>query len=331
MFFRSQDQPNPQAIERDLTHPSERVREAAARELGRVSPDFPGLSDRLGRAAADVSPFVRTAAMYSILEQNLENSLREIVLQALDDSSSRVREAAVIALARMEDESTRGRLESLIEDEDPAVRHAALLSAAEKGFFDLRDRMEARLAGDPDDEVRAAAAAALGECRPLPEEPLRRAALMDPNREVRFEAAMALAQAKMPGSAKLLVPFLEHEDLFNDSAQQLCRLGDASVRPDVERLYGRRFQPAVRKLLLGALLSRLGDDRARAYMEKKTRALFLETRVWAIHALGLAQTPWAQKKLAEIASERPGSQEAETAIDALMSAEKIMDESRELP
>ncbi len=317
MFFRPRSPLSPAAIERDLTHAAERVREAAVRELGRVPPDFPDLANRLERALTDTSPFVRTTAMYSLLEQHLETRLQDAVLQALDDPASRVREAAVIALAALDDATVRPRLAALLDDADPAVRHAAILTAAEKGYFDLQDRMAEKLADDADDEVRAAAAAALAECPDPPEEILRRAAETDSCRDVRFEAAMALARHRAPSSAKHLLPFLAHDDLFTDAVEQLCRLADESVRAEVARFYERRFLPAARKLLLGALLCRLGDERARPYMEKKTRALFQETRVWAIHALGLAQTAWARELLVAIAAQRSGTQEAETAADEL--------------
>lgn len=323
MFFRSKVTIAAFAIERDLIHPSERVRQAAVRELGRVSPDFPDLAKKIERAAVDVSPFVRTTAMYSLLEQNLETSLRDTVLQALNDSASRVREAAVIALVHLDDETAHSHLAQLLDDADPAVRHAALLSVAEKQFFDFRERMEHILTNDPDDEVRAAAAAALGECRPLPQEVLQQAAVSDSSLDVRFESAISLAQAGVVGSATLLVPFLAYGHMLTDVVEPLCHLADVAVHDPVKCLYERRFQPVAHKLLLGALLCRLGDECARTYIEKKTRALFQETRVWAIYALGLSQTSWARTLLEKIVAKQSGTQEAETAADALATFESV--------
>ncbi|PKN44990.1 MAG: hypothetical protein CVU59_10265, partial [Deltaproteobacteria bacterium HGW-Deltaproteobacteria-17] len=165
--------------------------------------------------------------------------------------------------------------------------------------------------------VRANLASALGELSPVPVETLRRAATGDADEEVRFEAAMSLARVAAEGASAMLVPFLSRHDMFTDCLTQLCALSDASIRPQVESLYGRVFQSTLHRLQLGALLARLGDDRARNLLVAKTRSFSFETRIWAIHCLGLSGAAWARETLIAIRDRKPDSQEAETARDAL--------------
>jgi len=315
-FFRQPPRTR-QAIVRDLADPAPRVRAAAARELGRVEPDFPELNRLLEKAATDLDVSVRSFALYSILEQKLELPLIDAIHGALEDSSPLVREAAVIALVALPDPDASDRLRALVSDADAAVRYQAVLSAAEKGLNDLSPRFQEMLRADADPRVRANVASALGELDPVPVEALRRAIAEDGDEEVRFEAAMSLSRVRADGAAALLVPFLNRNDMFTDALTQLAALADPAVRPDVERLYRRVFQPTLQKLQLGALLARLGDDRARELLIAKTRAFSFETRVWAIHCLGLTGAAWAREPLQTLRDRRPDSQEAETARDAL--------------
>ncbi|MBU1241683.1 HEAT repeat domain-containing protein [Myxococcota bacterium] len=316
LFFRPPPRTE-QGIVRDLSDPAPRVRAAAARELGRVEPDFPDLAKLLEKAMSDLDVSVRTFAVYSMLEQKLELPLLESIHSALEDSSSAVREAAVIGLVALPDPDAADRLRALVADPDAAVRYQAVLSAAEKGLDDLVPTFEAMLASDGDPRVRANLASALGELSPVPVETLRRAVAGDTDEEVRFEAAMALSRVAAEGASALLVPFLSRNDMFTDCLTQLCALSDASIRPQVESLYGRVFQSTVHRLQLGALLARLGDDRARGLLLSKTRSFSFETRIWAIHCLGLSGADWARETLTGIRDGKPDSQEAETARDAL--------------
>lgn len=316
-FFSRQPARTQQGILRDLADPAPRVRAAAVRELGRVEPEFPGLAGLLEKAATDLDVSVRAFALYAILEQKLEASLVDAVHGALEDSSPLVREAAVIALASLPDPDAADRLRGLITDADASVRYQAVLSAAEKGLNDLVPRFVEQLRSDADPRVRANLASALGELDPVPVDALRRAVAEDGDEEVRFEAAMSLAKVRAEGAAALLVPFLNRTDMFTDALTQLCALADPAVRPGIERLWGRVFQSTLQKLQVGALLSRLGDDRAREYLIAKTRAFSFETRIWAIHCLGLTGAAWAREPLLALRERRPDSQEAETARDAL--------------
>ena len=316
-FFSRQAPRTTQGILRDLVDPTPRVRAAAARELGRVEPDFPDLAKLLEKALTDLDASVRTFAMYSVLEQKLELPLQEAIHAALEDGNSRVREAAVIGLVALPDPDAADRLRRLVADPDAAVRYQAVLSAAEKRLDDLVPTFCAMLKSDSDPRVRANLASALGELTPVPVDALRLAIAEDGDEEVRFEAAMSLARVRADGVSALLVPFLSRADMFTDCLTQLCALSDASILPQVVKLYGKVFRSTLQKLQLGALLARLGDDRARDLILAKTKAFSFETRVWAIHCLGLSGASWAREHLAVIRDRTPESQEAETARDAL--------------
>ncbi len=305
------------AILRDLADSVPRVRAAAAQELGRVEPDFPDLPRLLEKALTDLDASVRTFAMYSVLEQKLELQLIEAIHGALEDGNSGVREAAVIGLVALPDPDAADRIRTLISDPDAAVRFQAVLSAAEKQLDDLVPTFCAMLKSDADPRVRANLASALGELSPVPVEALRQAIAEDGDEEVRFEAALSLARVKADGASALLVPFLSRKDMFTDCLTQLCALGDVSILPQIRTLYGRMFQPVIQKLQLGALLARLGDDQASRLILAKTRAFSFETRIWAIHCLGLTGAAWAREPLIALRDGKPDSQEAETARDAL--------------
>ncbi len=316
-FFFQKPRRTDEALLRDLSANVPRVRAAAVQELGRVNPQFPDLARLLEKALTDMNPAVRSVAMYSVLEQELETAMEDTLYGCLEDADARVREPAVIALVRLPDPKAADTVRKLVGDKDVAIRYQAVLTAAEKKLDDMVPVIAELLEKDPDPMVRSNAASALAELNPFDAGTLERAAGADKDDLVRFEAALALVRQKVPGSAKLLVPFLSRSDMTTDAVDALCGMPDESILPEVVRLYEKFWVSTQQKLQFGALLARLNDDRGKKYLLSKARSLSLENRIWALYSLGLTRADWAAEALREVIAQKPDSLEAETARDAL--------------
>ena len=115
-----------------------------------------------------------------------------LLLEALADSSPRIRQIAADGLIELAGEDTIEGLAEMLRLEDAAARNQAMEVLARLGVRSL-PAMESRLS-DPDGDVRIFAANVLGNVGdPAAFESLR-ASLGDPNENVRYVAAEALGK-----------------------------------------------------------------------------------------------------------------------------------------
>src|SRR5262249_1354655 len=126
---------------------------------------------------------------------------------------------------------------------------------------------------DEDPEVRANAAAALGNGPPEPATVDALARLLDDaHGEPRFEAAYALALHGDRRATGALTRFLHDDQRALDAAQGLALLADPGARPALERVLRRFFAPALVKVRAAHALAILGSAAGRAHLEKAARA-----------------------------------------------------------
>jgi HEAT repeat protein len=155
---------------------------------------------------SDASPYVRLRAAQVTRHAEL---YRAELVRAASDAASRVREAAVQALATRAASFAVGAVsERLQKDEWPFVRVAAAQALAQQGPSTLADRSLGEALDDTSVAVRSAVIEALGQRRTLAQAPALRRLLDDEEQpaEVRASAARALGRMCDVPSVNALVP-----------------------------------------------------------------------------------------------------------------------------
>ena len=124
-----------------------------------ASMKVPKVQVRLVEAAkSDADAGVRASAMVA-LRPDKDVASRELVIAALSDADARVRAGAATALIGIKDAGPQ--LAAATKDSDPSVRAASLASLKTVEGFAFADVACPILAADPDETVRASAAAAM--------------------------------------------------------------------------------------------------------------------------------------------------------------------------
>lgn len=237
-------------------------------------------------------------------------------IEVLEDEHrpARERETAVrelVELCRM-DEALRDRYAmrfvTLLADEQPAVRGWGIV-----GVLLCDEKLEhlpriLRLLEDPSPGVRLQAVHAL---TPIGTEALRgplRARLEDEDRMVRVAAAVALAVMGDPASVPVLLDGLGSRHTRFDSLMALRTIApaapehEAEIRSAVQSTFGGLFAGRFDRLAAAAVLARLGDAKASAYLLDRARKGKIDKPV-AIEWLGELRIPEGESHLKEIAAD----------------------------
>lgn len=136
------------------------------------------------------------AALYeraAVLRAEDRRAVDEGLRQALSSASEVNRAAAILAMGRIRDVSSRGAISAAMADPAPRVRAAAVFAQALLDDGGPHSGLVAALQ-DPVPTVRAAAAAAAGVTRPVEAIGALSALLVDPEPSVREAACYALAR-----------------------------------------------------------------------------------------------------------------------------------------
>jgi HEAT repeat protein len=285
-----------------LKGPDKDVREKAALVLGELK-DARAV-DGLIAALADAEAEVRWRAAAALGQIGDARAVVPLV-DALRDAQESVRSAALHALERMKGADVLSHLMGLLRPTEPGpVRAAAVEALGELPAAEAGDALLAALR-DPEEEVRQAAAVALGrrkEARAV--EPLRQALDEASNPPwLRGEAARALGQIGDAAALPSLVRGLEGADAFvrKCCAQALGALGDAQA--------------------LGAL----GDAQAVAPLVAALPGAEKEVREAVASALGRLKARQALPQLLELLqdAEEPVREAAAEAVAAVGDAEAV--------
>ncbi|MBN1610231.1 MAG: HEAT repeat domain-containing protein [Polyangiaceae bacterium] len=213
--------------------------------LARRNPTVQALVSRA--LTADASPYVRLRAAQVSRYPGL---YRAELVQATSDAASRVREAAVQALASRASSFATGAVsERLRKDEWPFVRVAAAKALAEQGPSTLADQSLGDALDDQAVTVRSAVIEALGRRGTRAQAPALRELLDDDEEpvEVRASAARALGRMCDTQSVDSLVHLaLALRDPLADASKQL--LGWAALEA-LGRIQPRDLTGTLRPLL----------------------------------------------------------------------------------
>jgi HEAT repeat protein len=238
--------------------PEPRLRAAAVEAIGLVrgagsEPDARSLG-ALERALGDSDPAVRQAALVAIgrLDRDRAQAVTVALAARLDDDNAGVRQRACDVLGRLGDARAVIPLLARLGDGSRDVRAAALDALGQLGDERAAPAM-IRLLADPAEEVRAQAVQALGRVRaraavgPLAELVEHGA---DP---MRGRAAFALGQIGGESVVAPLVAALGRDEVRSAAREALGRVGGPSVAPLIARL------PAASGEELGAIVDVLGE------------------------------------------------------------------------
>jgi HEAT repeat protein len=135
------------------------VRESAVRIAGYFG--YAGAADRLLALADDDDEAVRTAAVEHLVFIDDDRGLSRLVA-ALEADTARTRAAAARALARADSHHARQALMTALYDTDPWVRYYAVRAVAERRHGGAIDPLMRLAQSDPAPQVRVAAIDALG-------------------------------------------------------------------------------------------------------------------------------------------------------------------------
>ncbi len=290
---------NLKAIQHDLQSPQPRVVIRALQSAGRVSSkEQQQALDLLEPFLAHGEAFYRYSALLSLIELGGGDRHLDQVLEMLNDSDPKIREAAVIALAQGTQDGIDSRLEGLLSSLHAEIRYQAPITLVERGALASAPKLHERLQEEGDVEVQVNLIAALGDMRYTQGRPLLlKFAQEAPYEILRFEASCALGRMQERAAAPLLAAFADHFEYGLEACTVLDTLQDASVVPVLLKKYSRLFLPAQRKLPLAATLARLGNNVGKAYLIAKSTAFGLETKILALDRLGRTRQPWAKAPL----------------------------------
>ncbi|MDX1387915.1 MAG: HEAT repeat domain-containing protein, partial [Acidobacteriota bacterium] len=151
---------------------------------------------------------IRAMALFALFDLGTDDAL-EVARAGVDDPDGYVRSVAATVLGEIEDPSMVPVLTTLLlEDEDPKVRRAAALSLGAIGGPDAVVALSQALV-DPMKEVRFPAAKGVADLDPLSSvETLSVMVIDDPDWEIRAQAARALGRTGLPE----LIPVLERAE-----------------------------------------------------------------------------------------------------------------------
>jgi HEAT repeat protein len=278
----------------------------------------PETTTLLVRRMADPRANVRTAAR-RLLEERAASGVRvPAIAEFLNDASSDLRKAGVVALGLLDQKDQAPRIANALEDPDEGVRSSAAAALgrlrAPEGTGTLRRLLEdpypqvrsqvARTLGERADrtsiprltllledgaaDVRSAAAMALGRLEALEAIPRLTGCLRDPIEEVRAAAAEALGGLKARESLPDLRRALEETGRdYTAICMALAKMGGEGTADDLARfvcLRRRSYDRAAEALCL------LGDRRGAPIVTNAGR-------VWTLNGL---RSPEVMRKLGEL-------------------------------
>lgn len=212
-------------------------------------------------AALDIRTELRVSALETLPlvvasapgDEALRAEVVDLLVRAFGDGISRVRLAAVNALARLNPSGTTVILCDRLQDFDTGVKQRAAVVLGELGdpsaLFPL-----SWAAADANPEVRQAAVQALGRLGDPRALPTLRIAITDGSAVVRLRAAEALGAVGGEGAVDALLPALADPDarVLQAAVLSLGRLGDArAVGPLVSLIASSRLDENFIKEALG--------------------------------------------------------------------------------
>lgn len=297
---------------------------------------------------------VRAAEGLAVVAESERETAATALLAALNDSDEQLRYQAALSLGELRWTAATGALAELLAGPAALPRQgaaaalgqigglaarAALLAAVSDADADVRFQLPAALTlaggldipevqqlvldalqtllGDHDAEVRASAAAALGDIAAPASCEVLAAKLDDDAESVRLEAALSLARLGDERGTRVLLAHLDDRDQALAVAERLFAQPPSEAKAQLaeraERLFG---DPAVRVYLAGAL-AKLGDPRGREGLHK---ALFGRNTIatgLAIELCGQLAAPWAHQELEALRADRRGRDWQEELTDAL--------------
>lgn len=174
--------------------------------------------------ATDTDAVQRSRAAEAIGEFMDINGLAALATSVVSDVDPRVREASVVAIARINAPRGNDLLTMALADTDVTVRRAAVSAVLRVNFFRSYDALVPLLA-DPDALVRRSAARAVGELRVAGAEATLAALLRgDTDRLVRQSAAWALGRIGSGAARTALAEATGESDSLVRDAIEIARL-----------------------------------------------------------------------------------------------------------
>ena len=266
------------------------------------NPDHDKIVEALEKLLTHGDPVIRHSALVAVLEYD-NGAINELFPQIelmTEDSSSMVREAAVIATGKT-DKNTETLLKNLLDSKHNEVRYQAVISAAEKNYQSLIPDIENLLLNDSDSQVRTNAAIALGDLKAENSiSKLLNAAKNDDSFSVRYEAAVSAGFLGENSVVPILLNFMKKD---KNLIMPVCDLLGNLKHPDIERAMNKivsKFGYSTQaKLYAAAVLAKHGDNSVQNFMTSKLKSFFFETRIVAIDRLAYTGKKWAAEALVQ--------------------------------
>jgi HEAT repeat protein len=207
------------------------------------------------------------------------------------------RQAAISALGEIGDRSAAPTLVEALRSTAPEVRFQAAISLPRVAPEAAVEPLQAALSDD-DAEVRAAAAAALGDLgHEGSRDRLAGISKTDPDEQVRLEAATALSRMGDRRGTEVLIRALMHRDFRLLAAEHLFRCPDPAARGALNAALVRWLSPPLLKVWAAGALVLLGDEPARAQLLRLLHHKNEPVRGLAIQVLGEIDQPWSRSTL----------------------------------
>lgn len=221
------------------------LRRNAALVLGRIREE--GAVSALGFALKDEDVTVRKAVIEALSLIRTSESVRHLMF-ALTDEDADIRTSAALSLGSLGDAVVYESLSLLTADSQDNVRAAAARALGMLGDPRAIEGLIALL-GDPNGFVVTAALKALGRIRGEKAREAVIGMLGSGDPEIRRTTIAALAP--FGGVADAVIPFLSDPDWATRMAavETLGKAPDDRVRTEVEHLYEREEDPAVRRAI----------------------------------------------------------------------------------
>jgi HEAT repeat protein len=269
---------------RDVTAQQPRFRLAAAARLAEPPVEQRQAAIRgLLSLAEDPNGNVREAAYESLGVLGAVEGLA-LLLEAFDDAHVQARQAAVLAVGRIDSDRGAEAAVALLGDARPEMRFASLWTLSSLGG--THASAIATALGDPDAEVRLLALRCLSDLDALEHADAMAALLDDPVDAVRFEAASSLARLGDARGAGTLRAALRSPDRAFAAAIGLGDLADDESRTELRRLATHRWRSPLLRAAAARALVRLGDPLGTAVIQSLVRSWRIEARQYAVQLVG---------------------------------------------
>ncbi len=211
-----------------------------------------------------------------------------------------LRHLASWALTRWTDPEVIEYMKTFLDSEFPEVRENGVIGLAEHAPQEACKWLAELFQRERDPNVLASIAAAAGDLRCSSLAQLLLEAAKDTSGPLEYEFLVAAARNDIYESGAGLTGFISDRRRSIEVAQLLIKLDYTPALEPARKAASSFWAPHSVRIPASAILAVFGDESSRDYLLGRTRSWFIETKLLAVHFLGMIPHDWARQRLEEL-------------------------------